>query len=332
MIEITNYPMAVFMCFLAMICWGSWQNTQNLTGKNWRFELYYWDYAFGILLMSLISAFTIGSLGSEGRTFLDDLGQADLRSIGLALLAGAVWNLGTLSLVAAISLAGMAIAFTFGGGLAWVLGIWVQYLNKPEGNPLLLAIGSVTIVAAILLSMWSYQRLSRTQQKKTTAGIILAIMVGIMISVYYLFMQRAIDTEFTAATAGKLTNFTAVVFFSLGAFLSTFLYNSYFMRKPVQGAPVAWADYFSGTGKAHIWGIIGGMIWCCGNIFTFMAVKAAGPAISYGLSIAAPVVAAIWGVFIWKEFKGAPKGTNMILTAMFILYLVSLVIIVMAKN
>jgi glucose uptake protein len=331
MLEIQSYPLAVLMCVLAMICWGSWQNAQVLTGRGWRFELFYWDYAFGILLMSVIAALTIGSLGSDGRTFFQDLRQADPGYVALAFLAGCVWNLGTLSLVAAISLAGMAIAFTVGGGLAWVLGIWVQYADRPTGDARLLALGSATIVAAILLSMTAYQRISKQRSKSTGKGIVLSVMVGIMIAVYYLFVQRSIDTEFTPATAGKLTNYTAVVFFSLGAFLSTFVYNLYFMKKPVEGQPLRAADYLAGTSSQHLWGIVGGMVWCCGNVFSFMAVKSAGPAISYGLSVAAPVVAAVWGVFVWKEFQGAPHGTNKILAAMFGFYVISLALISAAR-
>jgi glucose uptake protein len=281
--------------------------------------------------MSVIAALTIGSLGSDGRPFLQDLRQADSGYVALAFLAGCIWNLGTLSLVAAISLAGMAIAFTVGGGLAWVLGIWVQYADRPTGDARLLALGSATIVAAILLSMTAYQRISKQRSKSTGKGIVLSVMVGVMIAVYYLFVQRSIATEFTPATAGKLTNYTAVVFFSLGAFLSTFVYNLYFMKKPVEGQPLRAADYLAGTSRQHLWGIVGGMIWCCGNVFSFMAVKSAGPAISYGLSVAAPVVAAIWGVFVWKEFKGAPQGTNKILAAMFGFYVISLALITAAR-
>jgi len=331
MLEVQSYPIAVLMCVLAMIAWGSWQNTQVLAGRGWRFELFYWDYAFGILLMSLIAAMTIGSMGAAGRSFVEDLRQAEPGYMALAVLAGCIWNLGTLSLVAAISLAGMAIAFTFGGGLAWVLGIWVQYADQPKGDALLLGLGSVTIVAAVLLSMLAYRRISEQRQKGTAKGIILSVMVGIMIAAYYLFVRRSIDTEFTPENASKLTNYTAVVFFSLGAFLSTFVYNPFFMRRPVEGEPLRAADYVAGSARQHLSGVLGGMIWCCGNVFTFMAVKAAGPAISYGLSIAAPVVAAIWGVFVWKEFKGAPRGTNTMLAAMFAFYLISLILITAAR-
>jgi len=332
MVEVQSYSIAVLTCVLAMICWGSWQNTQNIAGRGWRFELFYWDFASGILLMSIVAALTIGSMGSEGRTFAADLAQARPEYLGLAMLAGAIWNLGTLSLVAAISLAGMAIAFTFGGGLAWVLGIWVQYADQPTGDPLMLGLGSATIVVAVLLSMTAYRRISIQRSKGLGKGIVLSIMVGVMISVYYLFMQRSIDTSFTPETAGRLTNYTAVVLFSVGVFISTFVYNSFFMRKPVEGPPLRFADYLAGKPRQHLWGVVGGMIWCCGNVFSFMAVKAAGPAISYGLSLAAPVVAGLWGVFVWKEFKDAPKGTGAILSAMFFFYLVSLVLITIART
>ncbi len=258
MFVVESYPIAVLLCFCAMICWGSWQNTQVLAGKTWRFELFYWDYAAGILLMSLLAAFTIGSLGSEGRPFLLDLEQADPWYIAMAMLGGVIWNLGTLSLVAAISLAGMAIAFTLGGGLAWVLGIWVQYLDQPKGNATLLAIGSITIVVAVLLSMAAFRRLSKQQRKSSTKGIILSVLVGVMISVYYLFVQRSIDSDFSPASAGRLTNYSAVVFFSLGVFLSTFLYNSYFMKRPVQGRAPEGARLPAGDEPATLLGLARG--------------------------------------------------------------------------
>jgi len=92
MILVENYTLAVLLCVLAMICWGSWQNTQNLAGKHWRFELYYWDFILGIFLFALIMAFTFGSFGSSGRSFLADLKQANGSNLISAALGGALLN------------------------------------------------------------------------------------------------------------------------------------------------------------------------------------------------------------------------------------------------
>ena len=331
MILVENYTLAVMLCFLAMICWGSWQNTRNLAGNSWRFELYYWDFIFGILLFSLVMAFTFGSVGDAGRGFVQDIQQASWKHLMNAAIGGAIWNLGTLLLVAAISIAGMSVAFPVGGGIGWILGIVVNYLGNPGGNPYLLFGGSFVIVLAIVFSMLSYRRLAREQQKAPLKGIVLSFAAGLMIALFYRFVASSLDTSFTPESSGKLTSYTAVVVFSIGALLSTMIFNPIFMRKPVQGEPVALAGYFKGTGRSHLLGLLGGAIWCLGNSVSFMSVGAASPAISYGLSNAAPVVAAIWGIFVWKEFREAPQGTNKLLGMMFLCYLVGLALIVYAR-
>jgi len=331
MVLISNYALAVALCFLAMICWGSWQNTRNLAGLQWRFELYYWDFVIGIFLLSLLAAFTFGSLGSEGRSFLDDIIQADKKSLGSAMLGGAIWNLGTLLLTAAIAIAGMSVAFPIGGGIGWVLGIVINYIGQPSGDPFSLFTGSAIIVAAILISMLSYKRLANYQKKPTLTGIILSVTAGAMIAMFYRFVAMSLSSDYSVPD-GKLTPYTAVVLFSLGALVSTFIYNPFFFFFPVSGNPVAFSDYLLGGSKRHLLGMLGGAIWCIGMTVSFMAVNAASPAISYGLSNGAPIVAAIWGIFVWKEFKDAPKGTNLLLSLMFLFYLVGLVFIVIAKT
>ena len=331
MVIVENYAVAVILTVLSMICWGSWQNTQALLKQNWRFELFYWDFVTGILLLSLIAAFTIGSMGAEGRDFMTDVGQAKGGNIVSAMIGGAVWNLGTLLLVAAIAIAGMSVAFPIGGGIGWILGIVINYIAVPIGHPLILFTGIGSVVIAILFSMFSYRKLASETQKPTARGILLSLAAGFLIAFFYRFVAASISLDYANPEPGKLTPYTAVVFFSLGAFLSTFIFNPFFMKKPVQGAPVSFSNYFKGNTKTHIIGILGGLIWCFGMVFSFMASGEAGFAISYGLSNSAPVVAAIWGIFIWKEFKDAPKGTNRLLAFMFIFYLIGLVLIVASR-
>ena len=331
MVLVQNYGLAVFLCFVAMICWGSWQNTRNLIGTEWRFELFYWDYTVGIILFALIMAFTFGSFGSQGRSFIPDLAQADARNLLSAALGGFIWNIGTLLLVASISIAGMSVAFPIGGGLGWVLGILINYMGKPEGNPWLLFGGTAVIILAILLSMQSYRKLASHQKKPSLKGILLALMAGICIAFFYRFVASSMATDFTPEDDGKISSYTAVVFFSFGALVSTVLINPLFMARPVEGRAVKMNEWFKGTSKAHLLGMLGGAIWCLGNSVSFMSVGAASPAISYGLSNAAPVVAALWGIFVWKEFKDAPKGTNLLLSMMFVCYLIGLGLIIYSK-
>jgi glucose uptake protein len=337
MLMIHSYPVAVILCILTMICWGSWANTQKLAARTWRFELYYWDFVVGLLLTSLLAALTLGSMGHTGRTFFADLAQADPSSIGWALLGGTVWNLGNLLLVAAIAVAGMAIGFPIGGGIAWVLGIVINFIlviaegGTNPGNSTILFVGVAVIVLAILLSMRAYGRLASAVKKPSVKGILLSVFAGILIAFFYGLTVKSIDPVFVSGGSGKLMPLTASFFFTLGAFLTTFLFNPFFMRKPVEGAPVRFAEYWKGSFGTHFTGILGGAIWSIGISASFIAVGAAGPAVSYALSNAAPVVAILWGVLVWKEFAEAPRGTNRLLTAMFLCYLVGLVFITYSR-
>jgi glucose uptake protein len=334
MILVENYPLAVFFFVVSMICWGSWANMQKVAEKNWRFELFYWDLAIGLLLFAAISAFTLGSMGTDGRPFLEDLNTADTPSIFYAMLGGVVWNLGNILLVAAIAVAGMSVGFPIGGGIAWILGIIVNYIlvmldpeKTFEGNPNILWIGVIVIVVAIFFSMLSYRRLATEKKKPTLKGILLSVFAGLLIAFFYGLVVKSLDNSFVAGGTGTLTPFTGVFFFSVGVFLSTLVINPFFMKYPVQGEPVKMSEYWKGNLKTHLSGVIGGFIWMFGMVVSFMAAGAANPAISYALSNAAPVVAILWGVLIWKEFKGAPKGTNSLLLAMFILYIIGLILI-----
>ena len=334
MILIENYPLAVFFFVISMICWGSWANMQKVAEKNWRFELFYWDLSIGLLLFATIAALTLGSMGDAGRPFIEDLSNADATSIMYAMLGGVVWNLGNILLVAAIAVAGMSVGFPIGGGIAWILGIVINYMlvmmdpeKTFEGNSNILWIGVAVIITAIFLSMFSYRRLASEKKKPTTKGILLSVFAGLLIAFFYGLVVKSLDNTYVAGGTGTLTPFSGVFFFGVGVFVSTIIFNPIFMKFPVQGTPVKMSEYWKGNFKTHLSGIIGGFIWMLGMTVSFMAAGAANPAISYALSNAAPVVAILWGVLIWKEFKGAPKGTNSLLLAMFVLYIIGLVLI-----
>jgi glucose uptake protein len=305
--------------------------------KGWRFELFYWDLALGILIMATIAAFTVGSLGETGRPFLKDLKQADVSSIVYAMLGGLLWNMGNLLMVAAISVAGMSVAFPIGGGIAWVLGIILNYINilmkggNPTDNPLMLWGGIIFIVIAIILSGKSYSNLSKTKKKTSVKGIILSVLAGTFIAFFFPIVVNSFDPAFVGSGKGTLTPYSGVFFMAIGIVITTAIINPFFMRKPVEGPPVKMNEYKTGTTKTHVLGMLGGGIWALGTIFSYMAVGAANPAIAYALSNAAPVVAILWGLFVWKEFKGAPKGTNTLLLLMFVGYLIGLVLITMSN-
>ena len=331
MVIIQSYFIAVLMCVITMLCWGSWANTQKMASKKWAFQLFYWDYSLGVLILSLILAFTMGSSGEEGRGFLADLAQADGKSIGSALLGGAVFNIANLLIVVAINIAGMAVAFPIGIGLALVIGVVVNYVATPLGNPVVLFIGVSLVAVAILIDAIVYKKHSGGKVSGTTKGIVISILGGILMGFFYRFVAASMASDFAVPEAGKLTPYTASVIFALGLLISNFVWNTFFMYKPVSGEKATYKDYIKkGDTKLHLIGILGGMIWSLGMTFSIIASEQAGYAISYGLGQGATLIAALWGVFIWKEF-GKAEGLKGLLVAMFLFFLVGLGMIIAAR-
>jgi glucose uptake protein len=336
MFIVESYPLAVVMCLITMLCWGSWANTQKLATKEWRFQLFYWDYAIGVFLLSLLLAFTMGSTGAGGRGFLADLHQADSQWLISAFIGGVIFNLSNILLVAAIDIAGLAVAFPVGVGLALALGTITTYLAKPEGDVPKLSLGVAAIMVAIILDALAYKRLSSSDKKTPLKGIVISVAAGLLMGFFYKYVAQAIGKIDTTASltleAGKLSPYTAIVLFSAGLLVSNFLWNSIMMVKPFTGPPVAFSDYFTkGNLRLHMVGILGGVIWNIGMSFNIVASTKAGAALSYGLGQGATMIGALWGVFIWKEFKGAPQGTNGLLAAMFVFYLLGLGILITSK-
>jgi glucose uptake protein len=332
MFVVHSYALAVVFCVITMLCWGSWANTRRLAGRDWRFELFYWDYSLGVPLLTLALGLSLGSAGTEGRGFVSDLSQASSGSVESALLGGAIFNLANLLLVAAIEVAGMAVAFPVAIGLALLIGVIVNYLAAPVGNGVLLALGLLLVTLAIVLDAVAYRRLSAGAAGVTTKGLLLSFASGIFMGLFYRFVAAAMYADPAHAQVGRMGPYAAVFIFAIGVFLSSFLWNTLAMKRPFVGAPVGFADYFRGSFNTHLTGILGGAIWGIGMSFSLIASGRAGFAISYGLGQGATMVAAFWGVFIWKEFRHAPPGTSRLLAAMFACFLSGLALIVIART
>jgi glucose uptake protein len=325
-----SYTLAIVLCFITMICWGSWGNTQKLAGKSWRFELFYWDYVLGIVLFSILLGFTMGSTGESGRGFIQDIKQADNHNILNAMIGGVVFNASNILLVAAMAIAGMAVAFPVGVGIALALGVIINYVYTPSGNANLIFGGVALIVAAIVLDAAAYKKHSITLKKVSGKGITLSISAGILMALFYRFVASSMVTSFEVPEAGKLTPYSAIFFFSIGVFVSNLLFNWLIMKKPFEGKPLTFKDYTKGSFDAHLNGVMGGVIWNIGMSMSILASGKAGYAISYGLGQGATLVAALWGVFIWREFKGASRSVNMLIFLMFLAYLAGLALLVYA--
>ena len=293
--------------------------------------MFYWDYVLGILVYSLFLAFTLGSTGTEGRSFMEDIRQADSYSIRSAIWGGIIFNAANILLVAAIAIAGMSVAFPVGIGLALVIGVVVNYIDAPIGNPVWLFSGVLLVIIAIVLNAYAYRKNQAGQKGISTKGLLLSVVAGALMGLFYKYVANAMFPDFKQPVAGKLSPYTAVFIFSIGILLSNIFFNSFLMRFPFNGTPVSYRDYFKSNLKTHLTGLLGGMIWCIGMSFSIIASEKAGPAISYGLGQGATIVAAIWGIFIWKEFRDAPRNIYTLLYAMLACYALGLAFIIISR-
>ena len=310
---------------VSMLCWGSWANTQKID-KRWRFELFYWDYVWGLLACALLFGLTFGSTNSASPdSFFRNLNEASVRSLLEAFFGGVIFNLGNLLLVAAISVAGMAVAFPIGAGLALVIGAVINYIISPKGNPILLFGGIALICVAILLDAMAYRGLPGGA-KATTKGVGLSLACGVAVGLFYPFVAKALTGP------NHLGPYTVFFVFALGALVSNFPMNYALMRRPVSGPKLQIKDYLKGRLSLHAWGILGGVIWGIGTIANFAAsyVPMIGPATSFSLGEGNTMISAIWGIFVWKEFHGAGNRVKSFLAIMFLFFVLGLGCIALA--
>jgi glucose uptake protein len=346
-----TYASALLLTLLSMICWGSWANTFKLAGK-WRFELFYYDYSLGVLLTAMVAAYTFGSLGS-GIPVSENLHSTSLHNVAYALAGGTVFNLANMLLVAAISVAGLAVAFPVGIGLALVVGVIWNYFLNPQGNPELLAVGVTLVVGAIIVDALAYgahemsQRLPDASRRPPDAsprppdarsssaglkGVLLSLASGVLMGSFYPLVEIG---KGSGPEAGGLGPYAVALLFAAGVFVSTFFFNLYFLNFPIEGKPLAMRLYFRGNRTQHVLGILGGLIWCMGAIANFVAASApksvqVGPAVSYAIGQGATMVSALWGLLVWHEFRGARRNVKVLLAVMLILFLAGLILVSIA--
>lgn len=330
MILPTTYVAALLLTVLTMICWGSWANTTKLTGK-WRFELFYFDYSLGVLLLAIVAAMTLGSMGDDLTAF-DNFLIAGKRKMLYGFAGGMVFNLANMLLVAAISVAGLAVAFPIGIGLALVIGVIWNYLITPQGNPGLLFGGAALVVGAIVVCAQAYRTHAATRKpvlgqpprpRRTGRGIVLSLISGVLMGSFYPLVEMGKTGDLALAP------YSIALIFALGVFFSTFFFNIIFMNLPVEGPAISPFQYFRGTLKQHFLGVLGGVIWCTGTIANFAASSAppevnVGPAISYGLGQGATLISTLWGLLVWKEFEGASGRVKSLLAVMLLLFVAGL--------
>jgi glucose uptake protein len=320
-----TFVVALIMMVASAVCWGSWANTYKGV-KNYRFELFYWDYAVGIFLISMVLAFTMGSTANDLSNFVNNVHSADNSNIASTMFAGVIFNLANLLLVAAIDMAGLAIAFPVSIGIALVVGVVSSYILQPKGHAALLAAGVVCALIAVILDGKAYGSLATANRAVTRKSIVTCVVSGVLMGIWAPFVTRSMTHGNT------LGPYSVAVFLTLGALLSCLVWNVYFMKHPLAGQPVNFSEFFRGPASGHFLGILGGCIWGVGTVFNLVAANFTGVAISYAIGQSAPMVAALWGVLAWKEFRGANQRAYVYLACMFLFYLLSILVISYANT
>lgn len=320
-----SLTIALLMMIVSAICWGSWANTYKGV-KNYRFELFYWDYAIGIFLISLVLALTMGSSGHDSSSFLNNVQSADTSNIISTLVGGAIFNLANLLLVAAIDMAGLAVAFPVSIGIALVVGTILSYALQPKGNAMFLGIGVACALIAVTLDGKAYGSLASAGRSVSRKSITVCIVSGVLMGLWAPFVTRSMTH------GSPLGPYSVAVFLTLGALLSCFIWNIYFMKRPLVGEPVNFSGFFSGPPSGHLLGLAGGMIWGTGMVFNLVAASFTGVAISYAIGQSAPMVAALWGVLAWKEFAGSGSRAKIYLTLMFFFYALAILLVARANG
>jgi len=320
-----SLAVAFLMMITSAICWGSWANTYKGV-KNYRFELFYWDYAIGIFLISLALAFTMGSTANDGSSFLNNVHAADVDNIASAMVGGAIFNLANLLLVAAIDMAGLSIAFPVSIGIALVVGVVLSFALQPKGNAGLLAVGVVCALIAVVLDGKAYGSLATSARSVSRKSLTVAIVSGILMGLWAPFVARAMTH------GNPLGPYSVAVFLTMGALLSCWIWNVYLMKRPLVGQPVDFSGFLRGPALGHTLGVLGGVIWGVGMVFNLVAANFTGVAISYAIGQSAPMVAALWGVVAWREFAGAGTKAKIFLLSMFLFYALAILLVALAHG
>jgi glucose uptake protein len=335
MFTTTQPTVAICLCLVTMLFWGSWANAQKFVTKSAPLYVFYRDYVYGIFIVSLIVAFTLGSFGTHGRSVLADIQQADVRNILIALAGGVIFNIGNMLLTVGISIAGISIAMPVGTGLSLAIGLVVNYLAEPKGSVVLLAIGGVVILAAMIFSALAYQakqgQSDKDQPSGNNRGIWIALAGGLVAGFFFRITSEALITDLTKPEAGLLTPYTGLLFFALGLNLSNPLIE-HLVRRFILTDSDGKTTYGNTPLREHLVGLAGGLIWGLGMASLLVGSKQAGDAVSYGLSQGATIVSVLWGLFIWHEFKDAPAKANRYLWLMGITYVLGLILIVLARS
>ncbi|WP_247237784.1 GRP family sugar transporter [Telluribacter sp. SYSU D00476] len=332
MFIVSQPTVAIIFCLITMLFWGSWTNGQKIVTQSAPLTIFYRDYVYGIVLVSVLLAFTLGSLGEEGRPFLEDIRQADLRNILLAVAGGIIFNIGNTLLTVSILLAGLAIAMPVGTGLSLALGLVVNYLAEPGGKLPFLATGGGLVLVAIVLSSIAYKlKGQEASSSESHKGLWIALAAGLTLGFFFVVISSSLAKELAQPEAKLLTPYTGLLLFALGVGISNPLIERLVRHFKLADSEDKTA-YKEVPLKLHGIGLASGVIWGIGMITLLLGSPEAGEAVSFGLSQGATIIAVLWGLFAWAEFKDAPKKAIRLLWLMGFTYVAGLVLIVLARG
>jgi glucose uptake protein len=334
--------LVLILMIASMLLLGAWASLFKAAGK-WRFELFYFDFAFGLLLAAIIFSFTFGDLGYDGFTFMDDLQHAGKHQWVYCFLSGIIFNIGNMLMLASVSVAGLAIAFPMTMGVAVIVASLVGLGGKPPGNALLIVLGCGLVLTSVVMNAVAYRIIGRERHEKLARaglakstrrpnpvkGIVLAVVGGLLIAAMSGLLIKARDPDV------GLGPYTAAAIFSLGMFLSSLVLNVFLMNLPVEGEPLEFSAYFKGRASQHLFGVVGGVLWYTGTLAALVSTSVPprmqpGPLESFLLAQGAPIIAALLGIIVWKELKGGDIRLKVLGALMIILFVCGLAMIGLA--
>jgi glucose uptake protein len=330
MILAQNHFQTLLLLIVSALCWGLWAAVYRKTHKL-RYELFYFDLAIGAAIVAVVCALTVGSLGFDGFSFVDDVMHAGKRQWLFAFGAGVIFNLANMLVMGAISVAGLSVALPLGVGISSMFGMGITVLMGHFGNPIWKFPGSACLLLAVILVAVAYSLMISERQDKlvkegkvkttnvpgygrgmivstdapsATKGLLLSGVAAALMWIMYPLLN------FARAGETGLGPYSCVFLFMGGVFLSTFIYNLFFLNLPVEGEPLELIEYFRLPFTDHLLGAFAGAILCCALLGEL--VSEAGPpeaqvgtVMTYGIKQASIPVAAIWGVWVWKDFRDA---------------------------
>lgn len=304
---------------IAFACWGTWAVAFKMAGSKWRFEHFYFDFAFGALAASLIAGFTLGSSGRD-LTLADAFLISSRKQWALAAAAGAVFNLGNMLLLAAVEIRGMTIAFPLAMATAATVTALRILVTSRGDNPALLVAGAALLAASIVLAAMAAGRLSATpaagagnqksiRKEGSAKPVTLAILGGLL----FAFSEFPLRSARQGVGDLSMGPYALALLFCLGILITTVIYNLYFLNLPVHGEPAGFGPYFQGRIGTHLLGVLGGVIFAGGLLGAFVVAEAEGDAALAGgvnavLVLASAILAALWGLLAFGEFRQSRQG------------------------